>query len=267
MPFSHGIFYTSISCLLTSRSYLSDNEITVYRLLPVLIIIGLIVFATFNFQSIRRTLVYKFHISGDTTTSCCNADLVAKSDGKFDESASTAIFNNEVVNYPKTSLAYSYAKYLTESAQNTEVLGTTTTDGTEKWIEVSLSEQKVKAWEGNKLVMEFPISGGKWAPTPTGTFNIWYKTRNQAMKGGSKELGTYYYLANVPNNMFFHQGYALHGAYWHNNFGQPMSHGCVNEPLANAAQIFEWAGPVVPEGQNAVRATPENPGTRVVVRS
>ena len=85
------------------------------------------------------------------------------------------------------------------------------------------------------------------------------------MSGGSKELGTYYYLPNVPNNMFFYKGYAIHGAYWHNNFGHPMSHGCVNEPLANAAQIFEWAEPVVPLGVNAVRATPENPGTRVYV--
>ena len=86
------------------------------------------------------------------------------------------------------------------------------------------------------------------------------------MSGGSKDLGTYYYLPNVPHNMFFHQGYAIHGAYWHNNFGHPMSHGCVNSPLASVAQLFDWAGPVVPPDQNAVRATAENPGTRVVVR-
>ncbi len=64
---------------------------------------------------------------------------------------------------------------------------------------------------------------------------------------------------------FSYKGYALHGAYWHNNFGTPMSHGCVNEPLANAAQIFEWAGPVVPEGKNYVKASVENPGTKVFV--
>ena len=86
------------------------------------------------------------------------------------------------------------------------------------------------------------------------------------MKGGSQELGTYYNLPNVPNNMFFYKGYAIHGAYWHNNFGHPMSHGCVNSPLASAAQIFEWAGPVVPPGQNVAHASAENPGTRVVVR-
>ena len=235
------------------------------RLLPLFILIGLIFFAAFNFQSIRRDLAYKLHISGDPTTSCCKVDQLLRQNGKFDEDASVAIFNSQVIDYPKTSLAYQYSRALTEGNSNTQVLGTTNSSGEEKWIEVSLDEQKVRAWEGNSLVMEFPISSGKWAPTPKGTFNIWYKTRNQTMSGGSKDLGTYYSLPNVPNNMFFYQGYAIHGAYWHNNFGQPMSHGCVNSPLASAAQIFDWAGPVVPEGQNVVRASPENPGTRVLV--
>ena len=237
-----------------------------HRLIPLLLLISTIVFIMFNFQSIRRTIVYKLNISGDPTTSCCDTNAVAKSDGKFDEEASVAIFNNQVINYPKTSLAYAYSRSLAQNSDNEKaVLGTINSAGEEKWIEVSLDDQRVRAWEGNKLIMEFPISSGLWTPTPKGTFNIWHKTRNQTMTGGSKELGTYYNLPNVPNNMFFYQGYAIHGAYWHNNFGHPMSHGCVNSPLASAAQIFEWAGPVVPPGQNAVHATPENPGTRVVV--
>ena len=238
-----------------------------HRLVPLLLIVAVLTFILFNFQTFRRELVYKLHFSGDSTTSCCTEQQVLKSDGSFDENATTAIFNNQVIDYPKTSLAYAYTKSIADSNSNTAVLGTTTAEGIEKWIEVSLGEQKLRAWEGNKLVMEFPISSGKWSPTPTGTFNIWFKTRSQSMVGGSPALGTYYNLPNVPSNMFFYQGYAIHGAYWHNNFGNPMSHGCVNEPLANAAQIFEWAGPVVSEGQNAVRATPENPGTRVVVHS
>jgi len=237
-----------------------------HRLLPLLLIIAALSFIIFNFPTIRRDLAYKLRISGDKTTSCCSVEQALKADGNFDENAATAIFNSQIVNYPKTSLAVASQKSMADSQNSdTTVLGTTTADGVEKWIEVSLGEQKVRAWEGNKLVMEFPISSGKWAPTPEGTFTIWSKTRSQSMIGGSKELGTYYNLPNVPDNMFFYQGYAIHGAYWHNNFGHPMSHGCVNSPLANAHQIFEWAGPVVPAGQNAVRATPENPGTRVVV--
>lgn len=237
------------------------------RLLPVAIIAAFIISVALNFQTIRREAVYKLGISGDTTTSCCDPAEVSKSTGDFDENAATAIFENRVIDYPKTSLSYAYNQAIAQSNEEEAVLGTATDDGQEKWIEVSLPEQKVRAWEGNNLVMEFPVSSGKWAPTPTGTFNIWYKTRNQTMSGGSKELGTYYALSNVPNNLFFHLGYAIHGAYWHNNFGHPMSHGCVNAPLSNAAQIFEWAGPNLPPGQNAIRASADNPGTRVVVHN
>lgn len=239
-----------------------------HRLLPLLLIITLASFLIFNFQNIKRELVYKLNISGDPTASCCREDQVLSSTGEFDEDASIAIFNSQIINYPKTSLVYSFEqskKLAAENLENQQVLGTTNTKGEEKWIDVSLAEQRLRAYEGNRIVIEFPISSGKWAPTPTGTFYIWYKTRNQTMSGGSKDLGTYYALPNVPNSMFFHKGYAIHGAYWHNNFGQPMSHGCVNSPLSYAAQLFEWAGPYVPSDQNVIRATAENPGTRVYV--
>lgn len=230
-----------------------------HRLLPVLFFVALIV-SFFSYTPFRREIVYTLGISGDKTESCCNVEDILSSTGDFDENSKLAFFNNELIDYPKNSLAQ--IDYL---PQNSQVLGTTNTSGEEKWIEVSLNQQKVRAWEGNTIVMEFSISSGKWAKTPTGTFHIWYKTKRQKMEGGSKALGTYYYLPNVPHNMFFYKGFALHGAYWHNNFGQPMSHGCVNEPLANAAQIFDWAGPVLSEGKNAVRADATNPGTKVFI--
>lgn len=230
-----------------------------HRLLPVLILIGLISLGLLQLQPIKREVFYKLGLANDPTVSCCSEEEVLRSKGNFDEEANVAIFNNDIIDYPKTSLAYD------APPTSDNVLGTLTAEGVEKWIEVSLEQQRVRAWEGNKVVMEFPISSGKWAPTPKGDFRIWYKTRRQSMIGGNKALGTYYNLPNVPHNMFFYKGYALHGAYWHNNFGNPMSHGCVNSPLANAAQIFDWAGPVVPEGTNVIRATPENPGTRVFV--
>ena len=61
------------------------------------------------------------------------------------------------------------------------------------------------------------------------------------MAGGSKALGTYYYLPNVPCTMYFYKGYGLHGTYWHNNFGHPMSHGCVNMKTEEACTLFDWA--------------------------
>lgn len=232
-----------------------------YKFLPLLLIFAAVIFGYF-YLPIRREVAYTLHISGDTTTSCCNVADIEKSNGNFDENANLAMFDGQVIDYPKTSLA---AIFNNPVEENTSVLGTTNSAGQEKWIEVNLEEQHLYAHEGDKVVMDFPISSGRWFPTPTGTFNIWYKTRYQSMVGGNPALGTYYNLPNVPNNMFFYSGFALHGAYWHNNFGHPMSHGCVNEPLADAAKIFEWAGPVLPSNQNAIRATADNPGTRVWV--
>ncbi len=232
-----------------------------HRLLP-LLIIPLILITVLAYLPFKRVVFYELGISGDTTTSCCTEADVLSSKGNFDEDASLAFFNGQEVDYPKTSLAQGY---LADADSETKVLGTTNAAGETKWIEVSLEQQKLRAWEGNKIVMEFPISSGRWYPTPKGDFNIYAKTRYQRMKGGSKELGTYYDLPNVPNNMFFYKGFAIHGAYWHNNFGHPMSHGCVNAPLAQATQLFEWAGPNLPAGQNYIRASASNPGTRVFI--
>lgn len=119
---------------------------------------------------------------------------------------------------------------------------------TDKRIYIDLSTQRLQAFEGNDLVFEFPVSTGKWALTPTGEFKTWIKLRYTRMAGGNQALGTYYNLPNVPHTMYFYnaqhpktQGFGLHGAYWHNNFGHPMSHGCVNISLPDAEKLFNWA--------------------------
>ena len=115
------------------------------------------------------------------------------------------------------------------------VLGVTNSN--EKWIEIDLSEQKLKAWDGNNLFLESLVSTGlPYFPTPQGEFRIWYKIRYTRMKGGE---GRYAYnLPNVPYTMFFEndkvpswRGYGLHGTYWHSDFGKVHSHGCVNLQL------------------------------------
>lgn len=131
--------------------------------------------------------------------------------------------------------------YALEEAQ--AVLGETTN----KRLYVDLSRQRLYAFEGNTLIYDFPVSTGKWYATPTGEFRIWTWLRYTRMSGGSKANGTYYNLPNVPYTMYFGnaavpnwRGYGIHGAYWHNNFGQPMSHGCVNMRIEDAGKIFEW---------------------------
>lgn len=105
-----------------------------------------------------------------------------------------------------------------------------------RWIEVNLTEQRVYAWEGDVLMNSFIVSTGTWAtPTVTGTFSIWNKTRIQAMSGPG------YYLPDVPFVMYFYKDYGFHGTYWHNNFGTPMSHGCVNLTIPDSEWLYNWA--------------------------
>lgn len=139
-----------------------------------------------------------------------------------------------------------------------------------KHIYVDLSSQKLYAYENNNLILEFPVSTGKWGPTPTGDFNIWIKLRYTRMTGGDPAIGTFYDLPNVPYTMFYSNsevprsaGYSLHGAYWHNNFGHPMSHGCVNISPANAEKLYYWANPVTLG--SITYATNNDPGTPITI--
>lgn len=155
--------------------------------------------------------------------------------------------------------------------QSRGVLGDTTAE--DKRIEVDLSSQKVYAYQGDRKVYEFIVSTGKWARTPTGEFRIWAKVRSQKMSGGDKSIGTYYYLPNVPYVMFFSndtiakmRGFSFHGTYWHDNFGHPMSHGCVNMRTADAQTLYEWASPVVTNQKAwSTLADATNTGTRVLI--
>lgn len=132
----------------------------------------------------------------------------------------------------------------------------------ERWIRVDLGRQQVIAYEGMTPVRAFIVSTGLASyQTVTGEFRIRTKVSNQVMSG----VG--YSLPNVKWVMYFYSEYALHGSYWHSNFGNPMSHGCVNMTNADAKWLFDWAGPVWDGSTVWYNSTPENPGTRVVVHS
>ncbi len=106
----------------------------------------------------------------------------------------------------------------------------------ERWILVDLSEQRLYAIDGDRLERTFVVSTGRpQTPTVVGIFRIWVKLRSTDMAGPG------YYLPNVPYTMYFYQGYGIHGTYWHNNFGRPMSHGCVNMRTEDARWLFHWA--------------------------
>ena len=112
--------------------------------------------------------------------------------------------------------------------------GATISDG--KQIVVVISTQSTYAYEDAVLQRQFVVSTGFPAtPTVQGDYTIYLKYESQRMYGPG------YDIPNVPWVMYFYQGYALHGVYWHNAFGQPFSHGCVNLRVGEAEWLYNWA--------------------------
>lgn len=110
----------------------------------------------------------------------------------------------------------------------------------EKWIDVDLTAQILTAYEGQTALFTRSVSTGLGnTPTVVGTFEIYVKYPAALMTGGSG--ASYYYLPNVPYVMYFYGNYGLHGTYWHNNFGTPMSRGCVNLATPDAEWLYNWA--------------------------
>jgi len=121
---------------------------------------------------------------------------------------------------------------------NNPVLGTNTKEG-DKHVYIDLSKQTLFAYQGKDLILKTLIASGKWGRTPVGNFKIWQKLVATRMAGGSGADA--YDLPNVPYVMYFFHDFGLHGAYWHDNFGHTMSHGCVNMRQIDAKALFSWA--------------------------
>lgn len=115
----------------------------------------------------------------------------------------------------------------------------------EKWIDINLSNYHVTAYEGATAVLRMPlVPGAPLTPTITGQYSVYAKVPNQTMRGFNVD-GSRYETPNVPWVLYFHGGYALHGAYWRSSFGYDAgaggSHGCVNLPVDQAKQLYDWA--------------------------
>jgi lipoprotein-anchoring transpeptidase ErfK/SrfK len=143
----------------------------------------------------------------------------------------------------------------------------------ERWVDVDLGSQALVAFEGTKPVYATIVSTGRHSSDPEkdhrtaeGSFRIREKHIATTMDDDGASDGTYR-IEDVPWVMYFEKSLALHGAFWHSSFGRERSHGCVNLTPHDARHIFGWAGPVLPEGWHGVRATKENPGTRVIVHN
>lgn len=120
---------------------------------------------------------------------------------------------------------------------------TVTMAGTNKWIEVDLSKQTTTLYVGDTAIQSFLISSGAAAsPTIPGEYHVWLKVASQTMTERSNVTsGDYFYLPNVKWVSYFDGDRALHGTYWHHNFGHPMSHGCINMTEDDAKIVYDFA--------------------------
>jgi len=136
-----------------------------------------------------------------------------------------------------------------------------------KWIEVLTGRwQTLVAYEGTKPVFATLVSTGRHEhQSPEGLFRIWIKIGVDRMNNHPGEAEMYLVEA-VPWIMYFYQGFALHGAYWHDGFGSPRSHGCINLSPKDAKTIFDWTTPALPPGWHSRWTDKYAPGTLVRIR-
>lgn len=132
-------------------------------------------------------------------------------------------------------------------------------DADDRWMHVDLDEQVLVAYEGDKPVYVTLVASGKDGfDTPEGLYRIRRKYVSRTMQGPDPEAGSYD-IGDVPWTMYYHGGLAIHGAYWHDDFGNVRSHGCTNLPPESARWLFSWSTPNVPEGWVGIH----DAGTRI----
>jgi len=145
-------------------------------------------------------------------------------------------------------------------------------EASERWIDVDLKEQAIVAYEGKKPVFATLVSSGKGPPgsefaTHPGTFRIWVKVFTTKMDNLDKEeVDRHYAIEDVPWVQFFDKAIALHGAFWHRDFGHVHSHGCVNMAPLDALWLFAFTSPHLPLGWTAVLPTKVEQGAVIRVR-
>lgn len=143
----------------------------------------------------------------------------------------------------------------------------------EHWVDVNLSTQTLVVFEGTTPIYATLVSTGKSSKikekdhaTPTGAWRIREKHLTTTMDGDGSAAGDLpYSIEDVPFVMYFHKSYAVHGAFWHRNYGVQMSHGCINLSPLDAKAVFFKTEPALPQGWHGVWSTRAKQGSWVVV--
>jgi hypothetical protein len=133
----------------------------------------------------------------------------------------------------------------------------------ERWVGVDLEEQLLTVYEGNKAIRIMPCSTGVRNNTPKGQYTISRKLKQQTMQLRMCRIR----VEDVQWVMYYDEpeSLAIHSAYWHDNFGTPVSHGCVNLPPDDAKWLFEWTAPKSALTDTVTVPLPRGSGTKVVV--
>ena len=121
------------------------------------------------------------------------------------------------------------------------------TVGNDQWFDVDVGEQVLVAYRGETPVYATLVSSGRGSPTPLGNYPVWAKVASMDMANQDYEDRPYM-VQGVPYVLLFQGHNALHGAYWHDRFGNRKSHGCVNLAPLDAHHLFQWTGPSLPAG-------------------
>jgi len=138
-----------------------------------------------------------------------------------------------------------------------------------KWIHVDIGDQTLTAYEGSRPVYATLVSSGaekkdEEFATPRGLY--WIVSKNVTATMANLALDEEaYWIEDVPWTMYFYKSYALHGAFWHNVFGNQRSHGCVNLAPADARWLFYWSEPALPLGWHGVYTVKKQKGTPVYI--
>ncbi|MBX7194143.1 MAG: L,D-transpeptidase family protein [Sandaracinaceae bacterium] len=152
---------------------------------------------------------------------------------------------------------------------SSEAPPTELTEG-ERWIDVDLTSQTLVAYEGARPVFATLVSSGRSGPgheTPVGVHRIWVKLAEDTMDDLDRtDQESNYAIEAVPWVQYFAEGVGLHAAFWHDDFGHPRSHGCVNLSPRDARRLFAWTTPELPPGWDAILTVEGQLGTIVRVR-
>lgn len=134
----------------------------------------------------------------------------------------------------------------------------------EYWIDVNLTNKILTLFLYQQPVFSTYFSPGREEnPTAEGVFRIWYKLKKARMQGGPPLHEYKYDLADVPNVLYYNESYAVHGTYWHDNFGTPRSAGCTNLTQGDAALIFDAVNPKLKPEEESIFSSRRNAGTVV----